>query len=128
MKQSKIKLLILGLVTLSACSSASVRVMPNESGVHKIVARDITKEGAEEAANEAAHDFCKDRNMIATFEAADSKYEGKMDETSRNTVRKMSTVLSMSGQPNGTASTAGRAGLGMTNDKDYTAEVSFKCK
>lgn len=69
------------------CSTASVRVMPGEGGVNKIVSRDIEKAGAEEAAVDAANDFCKDQGKHAVFLDEKTKYTGSMDEKTRETVR-----------------------------------------
>ncbi len=122
------------IATISACSTAEVRTMPSQDGNHRVVARDIEKTGAERAANDAARDFCKDQGKVAYFSKDSVKYTGSMDEATRNTVRNASRVASVIGVPgNGFGQpdpvrTAGMVGHGMTNDKDYEAEVQFTCK
>jgi hypothetical protein len=128
---------------LQACSSAKVRVMPGETDVNKVVATDYEKDDAEEAANDAAQEYCKKRGKEAAFVKDESKYKGSMDENTRKTVRKASKaamVLGGAGVGAGTAvgagttapgailGSAGTVGTIMTNDRDYEATVLFKCK
>lgn len=134
--------LIFAALLVQGCSTASVRVMPGEGGTHKVVVRDIEKADAEEAAANAAKDYCKDQGKHAVFVSENTKYTGSMDETTRNTVRNASKAASVigfqnrsrttrAGQPMGapgTVETAGQAGGMMTNDKDYQSEVVFKCQ
>lgn len=75
------------LITQMGCSTASVRVLPGEDGVNRIVSRDIEKEGAEEAAVDAANDYCKDRGKSAIFLDEKTQYTGSMDENTRRNVR-----------------------------------------
>jgi len=119
-----------GLIATFAggCSTAKVRVMPGDDGVHKSVARDIEKEGAEEASLDAAKDYCEDHGKSLAVVKESTKYSGDMDEGTRKTVRaasKTASVLDGIGSPVGTA---GRAGMGMTSDRDYVSEIVFKCK
>lgn len=121
-------LLVASSVLFYSCSTAKVRVLPGDNGVHKVVARDIEKEGAEEAANEAARDYCKGRKQEAVFLSDESNYTGKMDEETRKTVRKASQAAVILGGVNSPVSTAGSAGGMMTSDRDYEAKATFKCK
>ena len=128
------------LVALSACSTAQVRTMPGADGTHKIVARDIERDGAESAANKAAHEYCEDRKKSAVFLSESTRYTGDMDESTRKTVRNASRAAQMIGmdqehaagnygRPNTNPfSTAGSVGQQMTNDRDYEAEVKFQCR
>lgn len=113
---------------LQACSTAKVRVMPGEKGVNKVVAKDIEQEGAEEAAIDAAREYCEKRNASFVVLKERTKYTGDMDESTRKTVRKASKTAQVLGGFNTPVSTAGRVGTSMTNDRDYKAEVFFKCK
>lgn len=117
----------LAVSMLQACSTAKVRVMPGEKA-NKVVARDIEKEGAEEAAIDAASDFCEDRNSSFVVLKESTKYSGDMDESTRNNVRKASKVATVLGGMNSPVGTAGRAGKMMTNDRDYVSTVIFRCK
>ncbi len=131
-------LLLLGLMGLSACSTAKVRILPGETS-NKVVSTDYEGDGAEEAAVEKATEYCKAYGKRAVFLNAESKskYTGKMDEGTRNTVRKASTAAMVLGGPVGVGTRSGAAGglLGsagfighaITNDRDYRAEWSFKC-
>jgi hypothetical protein len=110
------------------CSTASVRVMPNEDGTIRCLARDTTKDGAEEAAAKKAHRYCEDKNQEAVFIQDDSKYTGTMDEGTRDTIKKASTAAWMVGGFNSPLSNAGTAGYAMTSGKDYEAAVTFRCR
>lgn len=125
------------VLILSACSTASVRVMPGEDGTHRIVSKDIEQEGAEEAAVEAANEFCEKRNQTAVFVNEKTQYKGDMDESTRKNVRTASKVgMMLGGVGAGTHNsgvgavlgTAGAVGYGATNDRAYQNEVVFKCK
>src|SRR5437868_9622431 len=59
---------LVALLILSACSTASVRVMPGEDGTNRVVSKDIEQEGAEEAAVKAANEFCEKRNQTAVLD------------------------------------------------------------
>jgi hypothetical protein len=126
------------LLLALGCSTASVRVMPGEDGNNKVVARDIEKDGAEEAAVKAANKYCKSKNQEAVYSGDKTNYTGSMDEETRNTVRnasKAAVILggpSMGGMgdpsPGAVVGTAGTVGYSMTSDKDYESVVTFKCK
>jgi hypothetical protein len=128
----------LGLA-LVGCKTAQVRVMPGEDGVNQVIVRDIGRDGAEEAAVDAANDYCKDRNQEAVFlkDKNQTKYTGSMDEQTRDTVRKASTVAMMVGGvgygaresvPAAVLGTAGTAGMVMTNGRDYENSLESKCR
>jgi hypothetical protein len=113
--------------------------MPGEGGINRVVSSDIERDGAEEAAVEAATDFCKEQKKYAVFMKEDTKYTGSMDEKTRNTIRKASKVATMVGYQQrdhkpgelgkpGAVETAGTVGQGMTNDRDYKTEISFRCQ
>jgi hypothetical protein len=125
------------LIVLSACSTASVRVMPGEDGTHRIISKDIEQEGAEEAAVKAANEFCEKRSQTAVFVNEKTQYKGDMDEQTRKNVRKASQAgMILGGVGAGTGNsglgavlgTAGTIGYATTNDRAYQNEVVFKCK
>ena len=110
-------------LSLAACSTASVRVMPGENGINKVLARDIEVEGAEEAAHKAANEYCEKHDREAIFLKEKSEYTGKMDESTRKGVRSASkAVTSVPG-----VSLVGTIGSTITGDRDYRAAALFKC-
>lgn len=122
---------------VAGCSSAEVRVMPQEDGTVRVTSRDHDKEGAEEAALDAAKDYCKDKKKEAVFSKDNTKYTGTMNENTRDTVKKASTaamILSPAvgvGAGAGGGSVLGGAGVvgaSMTSGKDYMSELLFKCQ
>jgi hypothetical protein len=128
---------LIGLLILTACSTASVRVMPGDDGIHHVISKDIEQEGAEEAAVKAANEFCEKRSQTAVFIQDKTQYKGDMDEQTRKNVRTASKVGTlMSGVGFGTRNhgagavlgTASAVGYATTSDRAYQNEVSFKCK
>jgi hypothetical protein len=124
---------------MSGCSTAKVRVMPGDGGVNSVVARDIEHDDAEEAAYKAAEGYCKDRSKHAVYVKTEpTKYTGSMDEGTRKTVRNaskaamiLSPVAGVGAQNAGIGGAVGAAGVvghSMTNDRDYTSELQFKCE
>lgn len=131
--------LLMTMFLVSACSTAKVRILPGE-GVHKVVSTDYEKDDAEEAAVKEATEYCHKMNKQVAFVNSDKKsaeYTGKMDENTRNTVKKASNaaiilsgplgVGTRSGAVGGILGGAGIVGHEMTNDRDYKAEWDFKC-
>lgn len=130
--------LLMTMFLVSACSTAKVRILPGE-GVHKVVSTDYEKDDAEEAAIKEATEYCHKMNKQVAFVNSDKKseYTGKMDENTRNTVKKASNaaiilsgplgVGTRSGAVGGILGGAGIVGHEMTNDRDYKAEWDFKC-
>jgi hypothetical protein len=127
--------LSLGLV---GCSTASVRMMPGETQ-NRVTARDLEREGAEEAAVKAAGKYCEERGEDVVFvNNADAKYTGELSESTRNTLRRGSQAAMILGGAGmvphrtrpygGLLGTAGTVGYVMTNGKDYEASVDFKCR
>lgn len=122
----------------SGCSTAKVRVMPGENGVNQVIARDIERDGAEEAALDGANSYCKDRKKEAVILNHGTKYTGSMDESARGTIRKASKVAMILGPGVGAGTdsviggsavgAAGVAGTTMTNDRDYSSTLDFKCR
>ncbi len=110
------------------CSTASVRVMPNADGSVRAVARDTTKDGAEEAAAKKARKYCEAHDQEAVYLQDDSKYTGSMDEGTRENIRKASDVAWMLGGMNSPVADAGTAGHVWTSGKDYEASVLFRCR
>jgi hypothetical protein len=127
------------VVSYSGCSTALVRVMPGENNLNRVVASDRERDDAEKAALKGAQEYCEKKNQEAIIvSTADTKYTGKMDEGVRDAVKKGSTAAMILGGPvsygphsSGSGSELGRAGLAgqsMTNDRDYRAELTFRCK
>ena len=132
----KCVVLTLVMSLLAACSTASVRVMPGADGTNKVVARDVEKYTAEEAAVEAAKDYCTERGKQAYFLSDSAKYTGDMDEAQRASVRKGSETATILGGVIRATDVkdaaiifegAGAAGRTATSGKDYEAEVRFTC-
>jgi len=100
---------VLALGVQFGCSTAKVRIKPGADGVHRVTSTDYEKDGAEEAAVDAANDFCKDRGKTAAFISEDTKYFGEMDEETRNTIRNASRAAkAISGSTAGNASSRNR--------------------
>ena len=121
---------------LAACT-ASVRVMPSEDGVNRVVARDIERHWAEKAAHKAAVEYCEGHGLEAVFFNDEVWYEGTMDEEQRTAIRRQSEAAIIVGgmiksQGDHDAGlvieSAGMAGSTMTSGRDYTAEVAFTCR
>lgn len=111
-------------VILTSCSTASVRLLPGEKGIHKVLVRDVELEGAEEAAVKAAEDYCEERDQEVVFVKQKSSYTGKIDESTRKGVRAASNAISVI--PG--ASMISAMGNAATNDRDYFSGALFKCK
>lgn len=115
------------ILTLAACSSAKVRGLPGEDGIHRVVSRDIEKDDAEEAAMDEAKEFCDDqKKMMYVVKEETTKYQGSMEEETRKTVRNASKAAVILGGAAG--SSAGQVGYAMTGDRDYEAQFTFRCK
>ncbi|NNE35570.1 MAG: hypothetical protein HKN13_10045 [Rhodothermales bacterium] len=121
----------------TACSTASVRVMPGADGTNRVVVRDVEKHGAEEAAVEAATAYCAERGKEAFFLSDDLKYTGDMDEAQRTAIRKQAeTATILGGVIRATEvkdaavifEGGGAVGRSMTSGRDYQAEVRFTCE
>ncbi len=109
---------------LTACSTASVRIMPSQKGLVKVIARDIEMEGAEEAALKAATNYCEERDREVVFLKEQSKYTGSMDEATRKGIR--SGAKAVQYIPGGGLLSS--VGKGIAGDRDYQAAALFKCQ
>ena len=126
------------MVSLAACSTAKVRIIPGENGVNTVVSTDYEKDDAEEAMIDKVKDYCKDYNKQAVFlKSGQAAYTGKMDEGTRNTIKKASNAAILVGgtgygtghnTAGGIIGTTGMVGRTMVNDRDYRAEAQFKCQ
>lgn len=113
---------------ISGCSTASVRVLPGED-IHRVVVRDIERDDAEEEAAKAANEYCEKQGKRAVIVADNTKYTGEMDESTRDTIRKGSkAAMILGGARGGAAGTAGSVGYSVTSDRDYLAELRFRCR
>lgn len=136
MKHILLSGIVLSLAAVG-CSTASVRMMPGDK-LNRALARDHDREGAEEAAVEAAHKYCKEKGSEAVFVTNDTKYTGDMDESTRNMVRRGSQAAMIVGGVGmvpdqsrafgGLLGTAGTVGYVVTSGKDYEVVVDFKCR
>lgn len=124
-------------VGISGCSTANVRVMPGADGTISVVARDVAKYDAEQAAFEAAKSHCADRGKETVFLADDVEYTGDMDESERESIRQASEsatvlagVIRATDARDAAAIFEGGAAVGRsaTSGKDYKAEVRFTCE
>lgn len=116
-------LLMIAAISMVACSTAVVRVMPGEKGLVKVFARDIELDGAEVAAHKAAKDYCEEYDREAVFLKQKSAYKGTMDEATRKQVR--STSKAIKNIP--VVGLFGEIGQSMTGDRDYLSAALFKC-
>jgi len=137
MKHSSLVALCSAIVVgITACSTASTRVMPGQDGTNRVVVRDIEKHSAEEQAVDAAKAYCEERGKEAFFLSDEVEYTGNMDEAQRIAIRKQAeTATILGGIVRGTEVSnaavifegAGAVGRSMTSGKDYEAEVRFTC-
>jgi uncharacterized protein (DUF2345 family) len=127
------------ILASQACSTAKVRVMREDDGTNRVVSRDIERDDAEEEAFDAAEDFCEDQGKrVVVLKDEGTKYTGSMNEDTRKTVRNASKAAMILSGPTGVVSksvpvgavvgAAGTTGYVMTNDRDYTAELRFRCE
>ncbi len=122
---------ILGMATaasLAACSTAKVFMMPGADGNHKVTARDRERDDATQAAHEAAREYCEKKGQEAVYVSNSTKYDGQMDEESRNAIRQGSKVAMALGGYHSPIGTAGRGGYMYTNERDYEAQIQFRCQ
>ena len=110
-------------LVMSGCSTASVRVMPGDKGINKVIARDIEIAGAEEAAHKAAKEYCESKNAHLIVLKEKTSYTGKMDEKTRSGIRAASRAVSVI--PG--AATVSQAANAGTDDRDYQAGMLFRC-
>ncbi len=124
------------IMAVTACSTASVRVMPGEDGTNRVVVRDVEKHAAEEAAVDAAKEYCAERGEEALFLSDDIQYTGDMDEAQREAIRRQAETATVLGGVIRATDVkdaaivfegAGAAGRSMTSGRDYQAEVRFIC-
>ena len=118
------------------CSTASVRVMPGQN-VNRIMARDHDRDGAEEAAVDAAHKYCKEKGKEANFVTEKTKYTGEMEESTRKMIRRGSQAAMILGGvgmsrrrsfgPEALLGSAGTVGYVVTSGKDYEVVTDFHC-
>jgi len=118
---------LLFLVGLIGC--ASNRGMLQEDGTVRVVMRGSTAAAAQDAAIDEAKDYCEDRDQTAVFvKDKGTKYTGRMDEDTRDTIQKASTAAIILGGMNSPIHDAGMVGHVYTAGPDYEAEVIFRCK
>jgi hypothetical protein len=115
-------------------------VRPGVNGTHRVVIRETEKWKSEEEAISQANHFCENErnNTRAAIVEEKTTYNGAMDENTRSTVKNASRAAMVVGGMIGAASHdpipgvavsgAGTAGHIMTNGKDYTTDMKFKCQ
>jgi hypothetical protein len=123
------------LIIATGCTS-TVRVMPSEDDLVRVVARDAESHRAEKAAHKAAVKHCKEQGQVAVFLRDQVWYEGSMDEQARLSVRRQSQALGAAGvvltasehhEAGSVLESIGVAGTTITSGKDYAAEIWFRC-
>ncbi len=128
---------LFAVAAVVSCTTASVRVMPGDDGTNRVVVRDVEKYAAEEAAVDAANDYCRERGKDAVFLGDSVEYTGTMDEEEREAIRRQAEAATiMGGVIRATEARdaavifegAGAVGRSTTSGKDYMAEVRFTCE
>ena len=111
--------------------------MPGPDETNRVVAADVDKHDAEQAAFEAAKTYCEERGQEAVFLSDDVDYTGDMKESDRQSIRSASdtaTILAGIIRATDARDSAvifeGGAAVGRsaTSGKDYEAEVRFTCE
>lgn len=106
-------------VLLAGCSHASsARIYEGKEGAYISKANETEKAKALDEAADGAKDFCKDSGKKPIFLKDETLYTGTMDEKTRDVVKKAGEIL---GGP------VKVYGSKTTGEKDYVAELSFKC-
>jgi hypothetical protein len=127
---------ILFFCFICGCASTSARVMPLENNVNRVVARGTYKDETVEKAIDTAKEYCDARKKGIIYLKDNTNYEGYMSEGTKKGARQLSKAATFTGLGLGAVNTslgsvvsgAGIAGLFMTDDKDYVAEVEFRCQ
>jgi hypothetical protein len=116
------------LALFPACASNNAKIFSGEGGGYIAKADEREREDALDEASEGAEEFCKKQGKRAIFMKDETKYTGTMDENTRKVVRNASKAGVMLGGYGSPVGKAGQGGMMMTNDKDYRAELHFKCE
>ena len=127
------------IISLSACSSARVRVLPGDK-TNKVVSTSFERDDAEESAIKEATAYCEGRGKQVVFLNSDKRaeYTGSMDENARNTIKHAADAAAILSAPvgvgaqspaaGGVLGAAGVVGHEMTNSRDYRVELYFWCR
>lgn len=123
------------LIAATGCTS-TVRVMPSEDDLVRVVARDAESHRAEKAAHKAAVKHCEEQGQVAVFLKDQVWYEGSMNERERESIRRQSQAIGAAGvvlnaseyhEAGALLESIGVAGTTATSGKDYAAEIWFRC-
>ncbi|MCX6112649.1 MAG: hypothetical protein NTY22_05105, partial [Proteobacteria bacterium] len=108
-----------------------------ENNINRAIARGTYKDDTVEKAIDSSKDYCRERKQgIIYINDIATNYEGYMSEGTKKGMRQVSKAATFTGLGLGTVNEslggvvtgAGIVGLFMTDDKDYVAELSFKCQ
>ena len=137
-------LLSTALLFLVASCAHHRDVRPGYDGVHSVLVRSQEKEWADREAISQANHFCSQRQLAPAFIDESNRYNGEMDEGTRDTIRRASTVAMVLGgvgaaggygyghrgsRDVGTVlGAAGTTGMIMTGGEVYEARMTFKCQ
>lgn len=118
------------LLTFAACAN-NARIFRNKDGSYYAQADERERDEANDEAAEGAKEFCEKQGKRVVFVPAPgnkTRYQGSMDENTRKVVRNASKAGVILGGHNSPVQAAGMGGMMMTNDKDYRAELHFRCE
>jgi DNA-binding transcriptional regulator LsrR (DeoR family) len=114
----KITILLSIFLLVSCAHHRDVR--PGSKGIHRVVVRKQNQEQAEQLAISEAQDYCSQYNKAPGFLEEKTEYKGTMNESTRDTVHKVSNAAmilggvgstSRHGQTKAGGSILGRAGV-----------------
>lgn len=120
----KICLYAAGLTTivlsLTACSNATVSAYPTNKGNYNLVALSSSESDALKAATKKAQKICTDQHKQLQVISSSTQYQGAYDKKTRKTINIASDVAEVA--------TVGMVpgGLGSSSN-DYKTTMTFKC-
>jgi hypothetical protein len=126
--KSDFKYLLIVFLSLMIIGCAHVRVLPGPGGEHRVVVRDVERDGAEKAALSAAEKYCEEHGGEIVVLEESTVYTGSMDEETRKVIRNASEATRVIDPAHENIGQAGAVGSIMTSDRDYEAEIIFKCQ
>ncbi|MDA8793993.1 hypothetical protein N9N67_12155 [Bacteriovoracaceae bacterium] len=130
--------LILSSMILFSCAHHR-DVRPNTSGIHEVILKSETKDGAYQQAKDQADHFCEQRKKMAYIEKEGAKYTGDMKEDDYKTAKtgsKIATGVGAAGMVFGGNREKGAGGVLATGGaiadgvigKGYTYRMTFRCQ
>jgi hypothetical protein len=124
-------------IVFTSCATTSARILPGENNINRAIARGTYKDDTVEKAIDSAKDYCREKKQgVIYLNDINTNYEGYMSEGTKKGTRQISKAATFTGlgleavsKPLGSVVFgAGVAGLFITDDKDYVAELGFKCQ